>query len=307
MNISKTIAFLLITFVLLFFISFKEEVVFNVNKIFFNPCSSPIEYTIGDVDPNFGLSRDDFTLIVKQAANEWNNAFGKELFSYTDKGMKINLLYDYRQNSTFKMENIDLEYKEDYDVYTDLTEQYDTYIIKYENKNNELERMVTDYNQRSSSLEKDILLWNKSKKQNEEEYNRFKKEKEDLELILSDIHEKQNEVMKISKDINYLVEEINKVAERLNINVDEYNAISKELSNQFEQGNYIKELLNKEINIYQFEDKESLRQVLIHEFGHSLGLKHSTGSEDIMYWINTEVEQEITQESLIKLRAICYE
>jgi len=64
---------------------------------------------------------------------------------------------------------------------------------------------------------------------------------------------------------------------------------------------------SKEINIYQFENKESLLQVLIHELGHALGLEHAMNSDDVMYFTNTEEKQIITESSLNQLKAICYE
>jgi chromosome segregation ATPase len=287
---------------------FKEEVVFNIEKIFLNPCSSSIYYTIGTVDQEFGLTEDNFLLITQKAAEEWNNATNKELFLFDEeKGIKVNLLYDYRQDTTLKIEEIKSNHHEDRDVYSKLIEEYNKNIETYtENKNN-LEVITLDYNQRIANLEKDISLWNKSKKRDEEEYNKLNQEKEELENIFYDIKKRQEELRQMSSDINYLVEEMNKVGSKLNINVDQYNTVASTLNSQFEQGSYISSAVENKINIYQFVDEESLLQVLIHEFGHALGLEHSTNPDDIMYWINTEEKQVITESSLNQLNAICGE
>lgn len=307
MNTKKTIILLFCSFFLLFFIFFKEEIVFSVQKTFFNPCSSPIIYTVGIIDPDFNLSEEDFLLIINEAANEWNNATGKELFKYGDNGMKINLIYDYRQDTTLKLDDIDLKRQEDSNIYSQLVEKYNKSIDLYNDKKNEIESIILEYNKRSSDLQKDASNWNKSKRNNDEEYNRLNQEKELLEEMFLGINKKQEELNQMYKEINSLVNEINKVATRLNINVDEYNLVLSGLSNQFEQGNYVSKLFLKEINIYQFENKESLIQVLIHELGHALGLEHAMNSDDIMYFTNTEEKQTITESSLNQLKAICYE
>ena len=307
MNTKKTIILLFCSFFFLFFIFFKEEVIFNVQKTFFNPCSSPIIYTVGTVDPDFNLSEEEFLLIINEAANEWNNAADKKLFQYGDNGMKINLLYDYRQDTTLKLDDIDLKHQQDSNIYSQLVEKYNTSIDLYNNKKNEIEIIILDYNKRSSELQKDVLRWTKSKRNDNEEYDRLNQEKELLEAMLLEINKKQEELSQIYRETNSLVNEINKVAARLNINVDEYNLALSGLSNRFEQGNYVSRIFFKEINIYQFENKESLIQVLIHELGHALGLEHAMDSSDVMYFINTEEKQTITESSLNQLKDICYE
>jgi hypothetical protein len=307
MSLRKTLLLLFCASFFLFFIFFKEEVIFNVQKNFFNPCSSPITYTIGVIDPGFNLTENDFLLIVNEAANEWNNAMGKELFKYGDGGMKINLVYDYRQETTIKLDNIDYEHRQDADYYYQLVDRYNEKIDLYNSKKIEVETIIDEYNKRSSNLQKDILLWTKSKRNNNEEYDRLNQEKQFLENIAFDIKKKQEELNQIYIEINSLVSEINKIATKLNINVDEYNLILDNLSDRFEQGNYVSRFLFREINIYQFEDKESLLQVLIHELGHALGLEHTMDSSDVMYFINTDEKQMINESSLNQLRDICYE
>lgn len=304
MSIKKATILLLCSFFFLFFIFFKEEVVFNIQKTFFNPCSSPIIYTIGVVDSGFGLTEDDFLLIVNEAASEWNSATGKKLFQYGNNGMKINLIYDYRQDTTLEIEDIDSKYQEYREIYSLLLEKYNNKVSLYNSKKNELELIILEYNKRSSGLQRDISLW---KRNNNEEYVRLNKEKESLEKVLSEIHKEQEELSRIYGEISSLINEVNEIATILNINVEEYNLTLSGLSNQFEQGNYVSRPFFKEINVYQFESEESLKQVLIHELGHSLGLDHVMNSGDVMFWINTEDEQIITEDSLNQLRAICFE
>jgi len=307
MSVKKTVLLLFCASFFLFFMFFKEEVIFNVQRTFFNPCSSPIIYTIGVIDPGFNLTESDFLLIVNEATSEWNKATGKELFKYGDGGMKINLTYDYRQETTIKLDNIDYEHRQDADYYYQLVDRYNEKIDLYNSKKIEIEAIIDEYNKRSLNLQKDILLWTKSKRNNNEEYDRLNQEKQFLENMAFSINKKQEELNQIYIEVNSLVGEINRTAKKLNINVDEYNLTLDNLSDRFEQGNYVSRFLFREINIYQFENKESLLQVLVHELGHALGLEHTMDSSDVMYFLNTDEKQIINESSLNQLKNICYE
>ena len=308
MNTGTKIILFVLVVISSVYIFYGEEINFQFQKMFLNPCSSPIKYTIGDVDDEFGLDKEYLLSIIKQSAEEWNFAINKDLLEYSENsGIKINFIYDYRQDTTEKIDDIDSTYQDKLDDYYKLDSEYKEYISIYNIKKEELDVLISSYNQRVDAYEKDVALWNKSQKKSSEEYNRLNIEKEQLKIILSGLEQRQTEISNLSEDINSLVKQVNRIAIDLNINVNEYNEVASSLENNFEQGNYVKGFGLKEINIYQFEDEDNLKQVLIHEFGHALGLNHSTNSEDIMYWINTENDQTITENSLNNLKIICYE
>lgn len=308
MNIGTKIFLFVLVAISSVYILYGENINFQFQKTFFNPCNSPIQYTIGDIDDEFSLDKEYLLSIVKQSAEEWNIAMNKDLFEYSeDSGIKINFVYDYRQDTTEKIDDIGSTYQEKLNTYYKLDSEYREYVSIYNSKKEELNILISSYNQRVDIYEKDVSLWNKSQKKSSEEYDRLNTEKEQLKIILSDLERKQTDISILSESINSLVKQVNRIAVDLNINANEYNEVASNLENNFEQGNYVKGFGLKEINIYQFEDEDNLRQVLIHEFGHALGLDHSTNPEDIMYWINTENDQTITENSLNSLKIICYE
>ncbi|MDD4073946.1 MAG: matrixin family metalloprotease [Candidatus Pacebacteria bacterium] len=308
MKTGAKIVLIILVSIFSLYIFFKEEIDFNFKKQFLNPCSSPIQYTIGSIDSQFDLEKEYLISIIKQSAEEWNLAMDKKLFEYSDNsGIKINFIYDYRQDTTEKIDDIDSTYQEKLDRYYDLDAEYKEDINIYNIKKEEIDNLISLYNKKANEYEKDVDLWNKSQKNSSKEYNRLNNEKEELDKMLLEIENKKIVINNLSNDINYLVNRINRLSVDLNINVNEYNETISKLENNFEQGSYIKGFGLKEINIYQFKDEDSLKQVLIHEFGHALGLDHFTNPEDIMYWINTENEQFITESSLDSLKIICYE
>ena len=71
------------------------------------PCEQSIMYTIGTFDGRFGLSRQTFLSVIKEAETIWEKPVGKDLFAYADDGsLKINLIYDYRQQATSKLKSL---------------------------------------------------------------------------------------------------------------------------------------------------------------------------------------------------------
>src|SRR6185503_106520 len=64
----------------------------------FFPCSRPVSYSLGTVDPKFGISKADLLKDLESSAKVWDDFMHKTLFEYKPTGgmVTVNLIYDYR-------------------------------------------------------------------------------------------------------------------------------------------------------------------------------------------------------------------
>ena len=284
---------------------FGPDLMSLYNRLAFNPCKSPVEYSIGNIDGSFAVSNDYLLSAVEEAEGLWEGASQKNLFEYSlDKGIKINLVYDYRQDSTVQLNNLGGILETDNSYYLNLKREYDGYVVQYNSDKARLDSLVSSYGQQLSSYQKEIDSWNKNRG-SQEKYNQLVLEKQNLDAMLSRIKTMEEQNNALVAKINGLARDINTLAGKVNLNVNNYNDISQSVEKEFEQGNYKADSITKEINIYQFENKEKLVMVLTHELGHALGIGHMDNPEDIMSSINAGESQKITSEDLTELDKIC--
>ena len=284
---------------------FGPDLMSLYNRLAFNPCKSPVEYSIGNIDGSFAVSNDYLLSAVEEAEGLWEGASQKNLFEYSlDKGIKINLVYDYRQDSTVQLNNLGGILETDNSYYLNLKREYDGYVVQYNSDKARLDSLASSYGQQLSSYQKEIDSWNKNRG-SQEKYNQLVLEKQNLDAMLSRIKTMEEQNNALVAKINGLARDINTLAGKVNLNVNNYNDISQSVEKEFEQGNYKADSITKEINIYQFENKEKLVMVLTHELGHALGIGHMDNPEDIMSSINAGESQKITSEDLTELDKIC--
>ena len=109
-----------------------------------NPCQQPIAYSIGTVDSRFGMSRDEFLKSIEEAAQIWEKPFDKTFFYYSDGAdLKVNLVYDSRQDATLKLQELGLTINNDQASYNALKAKYDSLISSYNQKKKSLDGIVT--------------------------------------------------------------------------------------------------------------------------------------------------------------------
>ena len=60
------------------------------------PCSSPITYSIGSIDPRFGISETKVRAQLRAAETMWEEPSGKDLFEYVANGgaVTVDFVYD---------------------------------------------------------------------------------------------------------------------------------------------------------------------------------------------------------------------
>lgn len=253
-------------------------------------CPVPLTYTIEDIDERFNLTRDEARLAVSNAESVWENATGRNLFSYEDNGeLSISFVYDDRQ----KFVNAEGELKDKLDAtehisdaikdtYADLVSEYNELKMTYSTK-------VEKYEQKLSLYNAEVEKHNSNGGAPPDVYESLAEQKRALNKEQASLNELSGSLNKLVKEINNIGEKGNSLITTYNAGVGVYNKTFGE-PREFTQGDYT----NNAIKIYTFENQEELELVLVHELGHALSLDHVEGEESAMYYLIGEQPSKVT-------------
>lgn len=257
-------------------------------------CRNPLTYDIGDFNAKFGITKDKFLLTIKAAESVWEKGTKKDLFEHRPGGkLKINLIFDTRQETTLKATQSKVEIEGSRNFYDSLLNQYKTTESYYKNsiqlyntKLSQFEGQLQEYNDAVAAINKRGGATPREHGELEEERKYLQSQKAELEAM-------RIELNATASRLNALGDRVNDLARSLNIEVDVHNQRFGE-AREFDQGDYI----DNAINIYQFDAVSDLRLVLAHEFGHALYLNHVENPVSIMYYLMEK--QDLKNPSLSK-------
>jgi chromosome segregation ATPase len=279
---------------------------FAIEKVMPGPCDKPIKYSIGDLDPRFGISRDELLTDIKMAEASWESASGRNLFDYSPEGaMKINLIYDYRQEATEKISSINATIENGNASYQQVKADYDQLSLQYDSTRKNIDSLTASYSEDLSAYNKKVADWNSGDHSSAQKYANLEAEKKELESRLKQINSLNDQANSLVEDLNAKARQLNSLSRNLNSSINNYNQTNESIDAEFEEGEFSYENGQKVINIYQFESRDKLIRVLEHELGHSLGLDHTASPEDIMYGLNVGSGQTLTQDDLAELDRAC--
>ncbi|MEK7501872.1 MAG: matrixin family metalloprotease [Patescibacteria group bacterium] len=319
-NFIKNIVYFAIIFAFIFGIyhyraqiqTILNGVVEKITGIISPPCSKPIRYSIGAIDPKFGMSNEQVLKFVREAGSIWDIAAGKTLLEKDNSAdnpnknrLIVNLIYDYRQQATEEMSKLGIVIGNDKATYDTLKAKYDSLQVSYKSEKVSIQSAIDAFNKEKSAYDKSVQYWNSQGGAPKEQYRQLEQQRNSLNANAIALNTKQKTFNSLVDTLNSVVVVMNRLVNNLNLNVKTYNTVGSSTGEEFSEGEYISDAAGRRINIYQFNDTGQLVRVLEHELGHALGLNHIENKKAVMYRLNESTNKELTAEDINELKRIC--
>ena len=245
----------------------------------YSECNSPLQYKVGSIDRQFGLTYDDVQTDLKEAGSIWSNAERKTLFTYsTDASLTVNFVYDRRQALNSSINSLNSQLQEN---------------------NQTLNAQITQFKQDQAAFEQKLAAFNATvEKYNaqggapQNVYDQLKQEQADLNAQGDALNQRAKQLKLSTSDYNSNVSVLNN-------DIAQFNSALKQ---QPEEGLY--DQGSNTITVYIFDSHQELLHTLAHEFGHALGMQHVQDKNAIMYPFTTP-SITLTNDDLYQLAYVC--
>lgn len=272
------------------------------------PCEKPIYYNLGIIDANFNLKNEYILTALLEAENVWEKAINKNLFEYNSEKtdtMKINFLYDYRQEASNTMAKIGIKVEQTQSSYNEVKTRYFDLKQKYYSLKQSYDARLSLFNKKSKELQTVVNSWNAKGGAPKEIYDKLIYEQKELTDEFNKLNIMNQEINSLVNNVNSLSVTLNSLANSLNIDVGQYNKVGQSLGESYEEGLYKSNGLTSSIDIYEFKNHDQLVKILTHELGHALGFEHVEDTKAIMYKINNSNSTILSQSDISLLNTKC--
>jgi len=278
------------------------------------PCSQPLRYTIGSIDPRFSITKPELEEAVETAVNVWNSGSETVLLAKREGDalqgdIIVQLVYDERQERT----DLEIRFRE---RIRSQQIRLDRQQLQHEAKRESFDRQSSEYKEfagRTSERLEDLNKWVTEKNENGgfigSDLEEFTRRKNDVEEAQESVLQKQQELDRLARSINNEMDELNEKFDAHNKLIDQYNdEFAGDL--RFAKATYQKTSDGGVVTVNQFINEKELVLILAHELGHALGISHLRQPESIMYsqmgkqQLNPSIQ--LTQSDMQAAEQLCY-
>ncbi len=248
-----------------------------------------IKYDIGQFDERFGISRDEFLKQIKSADRAWEKRTGNYMFEYeAGAEFKVNLIFSEEQARLNKSKKLIKKMEQRQAILDKKKRAIEKKLAKHKVRSANYEKAVNEYN-------REVTYWNGKGGLPAGQIQQFNDKKQRLANM-------QNAMQNNATEVNNLIKQHDKATQAYNKEVEAYNKLVGN-GKPFQSGT----TNGKEINVYFFKDKQQLYSILVHEFGHVLGIEHVEQKNAIMYALmNAENHQgKLTPADTQALEQVC--
>jgi len=189
--------------------------------------------------------------------------------------------------------------------YADLKAKYDALTLQYIAKKDELDSQIADLKFRQAAYEAEVEKWNRKGGAPAKEYERLNNLRNTLNAQVDAVNNLSDQVNAMVDNLNAEGTVLNKLIDQLNLNVNKYNNAGAQAGEEFQDGVYNQGPEGTSITVFEFSDRAQLIRLLAHEMGHALGLEHTSGTEDIMYYLNNAKNRRLEANDLSAIRSKC--
>jgi Tfp pilus tip-associated adhesin PilY1 len=265
------------------------------------PCSTPLAYTVGTIDPRFNLTKDQVITKLAAAAALWNTAAGKTVLAYEPNdanAMPVNFVYDSRQQTVTIGQKIDTTEASQAAERTQLQTLQQQYLAAQQT----YASAVASFNVASQKYASEVQQANAAGGADKETYTRLQAEQMSLKTEQAQLQKQGDALSAQAATIKTKIDSFNASVHQINQVVNTFNST---IGGDFEEGQYVQDTTgNKHIDIYAYKDQSELLHSLAHEFGHSLGLGHNSNPASIMFPYNKNGVT-LSSDDLAALKAAC--
>lgn len=258
-----------------------------------NPdCRVPMSWRLAELDDAFGLTRDEAEAAIRQATDVWNGAADRILFYHDERnGFPVRFVHDERHASVQAGLQRRAELDEQARVIAERRAAVEEAAAELARAREEHDRQVDDLERRMAVHRQEVRYWNERGGAPEAQLRELRQAEETLARERTQVNARADR-------LNDEARRVNRETDQLNRMVEDYNRAVGDVGRAgaggapIESGRYHESRrtlgswvlsVEREIQIFQFDDRSHLVRVLAHELGHALQLGHVGEPEALMY------------------------